>query len=181
MALCSDITMGLYAVETLLLLHQSLFVQVVLNNAQAWSNMTKSGIVALERIQLKFLKRIFHAPSSTSNPITYLETGTLPIRYEIHIKQLVFLHHIITLHENDPVRKTYQQQLLYLAPNWANEVLQLREKYKLTEADAEIAELSKDTWKRKVKREVRGRALFDISKEANEQKTAQNLGPYNRL
>ena len=55
MALCSDITMGIHALETLQLLYQSLFLQVTLYNAQAWSNLTKTDSSYLQRVQLKYL------------------------------------------------------------------------------------------------------------------------------
>ena len=119
MSLCTDVTLGFHGVETLLLLYGSLFVQVVLFNAQAWSNLTQTDLKALQTIQLKYLKRMLHAPSSTSNAITFLETGVLPMSYKIHVRQLTFLHHIVTLSDNDPVKFTYQQQLLYNAPKWA--------------------------------------------------------------
>ena len=181
MALCGDITMGIHAVETLFLLYQSLFLPVILYNAQAWSNLTKTDLLTIQRVQLKFIKRIFHAPSSTSNSLTYLETGILPLKYEIHVKQLGFLHHILTLPETDPVRLTYQEQLRYLAPNWANEVSNLREEYRILESDAEIADLSKDVWKKCVKKVVTARALEDLHKEAESQQHSENLLPYDNL
>ena len=75
--MCSDVTMGIHGLETILMLYRGLFVQVILNNAQAWSNLTQTDLKALQTIQLKYIKRAFHAPSSTSNTLTYLETGIL--------------------------------------------------------------------------------------------------------
>ena len=81
--------------------------------------------------------------------ITFLETGVLPIKYEIHIRQLGFLHHILTLNENDPVKHAYQQQLKYsMASNWANEVIQIRNSYSIVEEDTEVAKLSQRRWKK---------------------------------
>ena len=182
MSLCSDITMGFHAVETLLMLHQSLFIQVVLYNSQAWSNLSKNDIRGLQTVQLKYLKRTFHAPSSTSNPLTFLETGILPIQYQIHKRQLTFLHHILTMQDNDPVKKSYQQQLQYpMAPNWANEVSSIRKIYSLDASDSEIALLSKEAWKNTVKAKVQSKALEDLVLEASEQKQYQNLPPYEKF
>ena len=178
MAMCSDVTMGFHAIQTLLLLYHSLFIQVMLNNAQAWCNLTKANLQSLQTIQLKYLKRTFHAPSSTSNPLTFLETGTLPIKHEIHVRQLTFLHHIVTLELNDPVKQLYQQQLQYPAPNWANEIKEIRKWYNLTKSDVEIAEISKEVWKAEVKKKVREKALDELNCEALEQKKAQDLVPY---
>ena len=98
--------MGTYTIDPLLLLYQSVFLQVVLNNAQAWSNLTEGNIRDLQVIQLKYLKRMLQAPSSTSNCLTFIETGTIPIENEIHARQLNFLHHILTLQDDDPVKVT---------------------------------------------------------------------------
>ena len=98
--------MGVYTIQTLLLLYQSVFLAVVLYNAQAWSRLSPSNINQLQVVQMSYLKRMMHAPTSTSNTITLLETGVTPIENEIHIKQLTFLHHILTLEDDDPVRVT---------------------------------------------------------------------------
>ena len=115
MSLSDEITMGLYTIDTLFLLYGSVFMAIILFNAQAWSNLSDSNIHNLQVIQLKYLKRMLHAPSSTSNPLTFLETGTLPIMYEIHIKQLRFLHHNLTLKEDDPVSATYRLSLIHIS------------------------------------------------------------------
>ena len=120
-------------------------------------------------------------PSSTSNAITFLETGVLPMSYKIHVRQLTFLHHIVTLSNNDPVKFTYQQQLLYNAPNWANETQNLRQKYGLTLTDMEISKKSKGSWKRLVKCQVRQYALDQLNKEASGKKLCRNLCPYLEL
>lgn len=78
MSLCSEITMGVYTISTLLLLYKSVFIQVVLYNAQAWSNLTDSNVRDLQVVQLKYLKRMLHAPLATSNPLTFLETERCP-------------------------------------------------------------------------------------------------------
>ena len=98
---------------------------------------------------------MLHAPTSTSNVVTFLETGTLPIENEIHVRQLTFLHHIINLQDDDPVKTTYCQQLKYpYEPNWANTVVALRRKYGIGERDDEIVEISKERWKGIVKAKV---------------------------
>ena len=176
MSLCGEITMGVYTIDTLLLLYCSVFLAVLLYNSQAWSNLTTSNIHDLQVIQLKYLKRMLHAPSSTSNPLTFLETGTLPIENEIHIRQLNFLYHILTLEDGDPVKTTYRQQLNYpYEPNWGNAIVQLKLKYAISETDEEISQLSKEGWKRLVKTRVKSYALKELLDKASLQKHAQNI------
>ena len=97
MAMCTNITLGLYRIRVSLLLYEVVFLAAVLFNSQAWSNITKAQFNQLETSQLRFLKRTMQVPSSTPNAFTFLELGVLPIRYKIHKRQLIFLHHIVHL------------------------------------------------------------------------------------
>ena len=67
---------------------------------------------------------------ATSNAFMYLELGVLPIKYEIHKRQLMFLHHIVNLPEEDPVKKVWRNQTnLPDYSNWWCDVKVLMEIY----------------------------------------------------
>ena len=68
-------------------------------------------------------------PDATPNAFTFLEFGSLPVEYEVHKRQLVFLHHVLTLPQNDPGYK--QQKLLKYEQNWANNIESLLLQYSL--------------------------------------------------
>ena len=78
-------------------LYKSIFVQVTTFNSRAWDNLTNQQINKLQTVQLKFLKRILHAPASTTNCFTFMELGILPIEFNINISQLNYLY-TISLH-----------------------------------------------------------------------------------
>ena len=141
LSLCNDITLGHLYIESALLLHKAVFLQSVLFNSQAWSNITKTQISQLRRIQLKYLKRTLQVPNSTPNAFTFLELGVLPIEYEIHKRQLMYLHHVHTLPHDDPVHHILQQQKQLSYSNWYQNVLKLLLVYQLSEVP--YAELSK--------------------------------------
>ena len=123
-------------------------MQVLLYNAQSWTKLTSKNINKVQTIQLKYLKRMMHAPISTSNTITFLETGTTPIEYQIHIKQLIFLYHILQLKPENTVKLVYYQQHEYPSEqNWANNIRAIRQKYTIAEEDETIKEMSSYKWK----------------------------------
>ena len=95
-AMCNEATFGLFCISASLLLYGSVFVPSVIHNSQAWSNITGPNYDDLRTAQLKCLKRILKVASSTPNHFVFLELGALPIDYEIHIKQLGHLHHILS-------------------------------------------------------------------------------------
>ena len=100
------------------------------------------------------------------NCFTFLELGILPIEYNIHINQLQFLHHILSLPEYDPVKISYNQQKLFtFERNWYNEVMQIRMRYGIIEDDDDIAVYSKEKWKVMVTSKVNGVALENLNEE----------------
>ena len=62
----------------------------------------------------------------------YLELGILPVRYEIEMRQLLFLKHLLDKRHADPCLRTYIEMLKFEnETNWANNVLGLRRAYNL--------------------------------------------------
>ena len=182
MSLCSDVTLGTYSIQTLLLLYRSVFVQVVLHNAQSWSNIIEKQMDALRTIQLKYIKRAFHSPPSTCNTLTFLETGILPVEKMIQIKQLKFLHHILTQEDHDPVKITYHEQTKFeFEKNWGNEVQTLRKKYEINFTDNEIVSMSKEQWKNLVVKKITHYTLNELVKKLDKVKHTEHLAPYTEL
>ena len=180
-SLCDDVTMGVFAVQTLLLLHQSLLISVILANCCSWTKITPANTLSLQRIQTKYLKRMLHSPQSTPNAITFLETGVIPIEFQIHKRKLNYLHKVLTRSDDDPVKRMYHEMLKYpAAENWSNETKILRKKYNLSQSDEDIEKLTKETWKRIVKKKVREAALLYLNNEKNKLKSCK-LPDYQEL
>ena len=140
---------GLYEVQILLQLYESIFLSKLLFNCQPWTSLRKSSnIPSLESMQYKYLKQTMHIPYSTPNAGLLLELGILPIKDVINIRKLTFLHHILSLTCDDPVLKLYKQQkkLIY-KNNWANEVSWLHKHYEIKETDCEIKKYKMEKWK----------------------------------
>ena len=55
---CGDITLGQYAIESMIMMYKSVFVQTILFNSGAWCNLTKENLEKLKVLQMKYLKRI---------------------------------------------------------------------------------------------------------------------------
>ena len=92
-AIMNELQLGTHTVSVYLLLYRSLFLSTMLFNSQSWTNLSKKDINDLQVCQLRMLKKILGGARSTSNSFTFLELGVLPISYEIHKRQISFLHH----------------------------------------------------------------------------------------
>ena len=163
-ALCNETTLGIFAVDVLLLLYWIVFLSSVLFNSQSWTRLLQEDIKKLQVIQLKFLKSLLKAPASTPNANVFLDLGVLPIINEIHKRKLAFLHHVLSLDVNDPILRMYHQQIsLPFEKNWGNEVSALRKEYGIMLSDTEIKTLSKQSWKSVVKKAIELKTFTELS------------------
>ena len=175
-AILTDLQLGTHTVSVYMLLYQALFLSTMLFNSQAWSNVSKKDIESLQTCQLKMLKRITGGARCTSNAFTFLELGVLPISYEIHKRQLSFLHHILNLDEEDPVKRMFNNmKQLPGEKNWYNCVVGLLETYNITMSEEEIKTKSKDTFKTIVRTAIRKKALANLTQELSQQKKTHSL------
>ena len=89
---------------------------------------------------------------STPVAALYLELGTLPVKYEIEIKQLLFLKRILDEEADDPVLLSYQEMLKFGSEaNWASNIFGLWQAYNLPLNDADIKHMDHRYWKSLVK------------------------------
>ena len=168
LAMCNEVTLGMYVIQSLILSYGSIFIPTVLYGAQVWTRLTGDDTEAIVSIQFRFLKRILRVPKGTCNSITLLELGVLPIECVLEMLKLSFLFHVLSLEEDDPVNRLYRQQLIFTnEPNWANECLSLRKKYKIDGSDDQVKELSREEWKKIVREAVTKKALQDLNADKN--------------
>ena len=174
-AVCNEITFGMHYMRVMYLLYKTVFIPSMLFNSQAWSNISSANITTLQTSQLKCLKRMLKVPTSTPNACTFLELGVLPIKFEVQSRQLLFLKHILSLTEDDPVRKLFNEQKLFpFEKNWANNIAKVLQLYELPN-EKDINEMSKDKWRRMVKEKIKNKAWKDLMKECEMRKKTKNL------
>ena len=174
LSLCNEVTLGAHHTKVALILYTLVFVSTVLFNCQAWTNLTKDDIKKLETCQLKFLKRILRSPQSTPNCFMYLELGVLPLSSIIHIRQLSYLHHILQLDRNDPVRRIYDEQMsLPFEKNWGNQTKKLISMYNLEDLDP--SKMSPAAWKQRVKTKVSDYVFQKLVDEAKSKSKTKHL------
>ena len=172
-ALIKDIPLGIRTVNVHLLTYRSLFLLCVLFNSQAWSNILESDLKPLQTLQMKVLKEILKVPQSTANSFVCLEFGVLPINYVIHRNQLMFLQHISSLQDEDPVRMMLDNmKKLSGEKNWWRDVKALLQIYKLSEVDARK---SRGAFKKMVDEAVGKVAFEDLTKDCVEKSKTRNL------
>ena len=171
-----EVSVGIHTISVYILLHRAIFLASILFNAQAWSNLTEKNISKLSSMQLKFLKKSMKVKQAVANSFVYLELGVLPVEYEMHKRQMSFLHHIIHLDKNDPVRKMWEyQKLLPDHNNWWNCVEKLLIKYGIEVSEENIKNMSKESFKEKIKKAVLKVAFEELKIECKGKEKTKHL------
>ena len=167
---------GIHSISVSLLLYHSIFVGSVLFNCQAWSNLTSQDLKKLNTLQCSFLKKLLNIRRSTSNSFVLLELGVLPIESEIHLRQLSFLHHIINLPEEDPVKKLFRMmESLPEYPNWLYGVKILLRTYSINLTEEQIKNMSKHSYKKLVKKAVSDLSFENLKKECTSKSKTKGI------
>ena len=175
-SICSEATVGKFVIDMMLLLYEAVFLQAVLFNSRAWSNIRKGEMEILQVAQLKFLKRTMKVPASASNTGVFLELGILPIRHEINRRQFSFLHHVLNLAPGDPVLTMYnQQQLLPYEINWANTIKSTAELYGIELVEQNVSQMPKERWMKVVDMKVRQTAFEELIAENTKRSKTNDL------
>ena len=175
-AILSEIEFGKHTIEVALLLYHALFISSVLFNAQAWRNFTENDFNELQKLQLRLLRNIVDAPKSISKSFLFLELGVLPIRYEIHRRQLTFMHHIVNLEPDDPVRALYEQMKCFPGErNWLNDVTHSAITYGVEIGEDKLRDISKESFKKEVKLAIQQYAFTKLKEECSSLTKTRNI------
>ena len=76
-------------------------------------NLTPKYYLTLQTSQLTYLRNVLEVSKATPIVAMYLEHGILPVRYEIEMRQLLFLEYILDKKHDDPCLLTYNEMLKF--------------------------------------------------------------------
>ena len=93
----------------------------------------------------------------------YLELGILPIKYEIEMRQILYLKKVLGKKPDDPVLLAYKEMLTFDSEdNWANNLLGLRKLYNLPLNDENVMKMKTEDWKLLVKNTLKRDAFLQL-------------------
>ena len=104
-------------------LRNSLLINSLLTNSEAWQNLTEQDIGNLERVDETLLCKILETPITTPQEILYFEFGVIPIRFIIKSKRLNFLKYLVSEPSDSLVSQVLEAQLKHPTRNdWGQTV-----------------------------------------------------------
>ena len=142
------------------LLRNSLLVNSLLCNSEAWFNVTKPELNLIETVDTMLLRNLLKAPKSTPKEMFHLELGILPLREIIRERRLNFLHYILNQKSNSIISKVFEKQVANSTKNyWVRTVICDLKELGLNVTFVEIKAMTKAHWKSTVKKSITEHSL----------------------
>ena len=82
----------------------------MLSNSSSWYNIKESELKQLEEIDELTMLKLLSAPHTTPRVMLFLELGSMPLRYVIMQRRLMFLHYLLNENEDTLVSKFFHSQ-----------------------------------------------------------------------
>ena len=140
---------------------QSQLVNSILCNSEVLYGLSKTHIDTLESVDKYFWRKVFGAPISTPIESFYIVTNTIPLRYIIMGRRLMFYWNLLQKDDSELVKKVYNsQKLLSVKNDW---VLQLQSDLtdcEITLSEEMVKSMKKEKFKNLVKNKIK-----NLSKE----------------
>ena len=168
----NDIFLGPYFFQAALMFRSSLLLNSILVNSESWYNVTQDDIKQLEFVDNIFHRKLLETSRSTPISLMHLELGTLPIRFVIMKRRILFLHYILQQNKNNLIYKFFEAQLRY--PQKGDWVLQVKQdllEMKLDISFELISKMSKTSFKFKLNEAIRKSAFQWLTRKIQDKNT----------
>ena len=148
----SEIPYGPYRVQIGLQLRESILVNGMLFNSEAWSSISNKELVRMEQVDYSLLRALQGGGhSKCGTEFLLLEFGVMKLRHTIMKRRMMFHHHILTRNENETIKKIYLKQMkTHCKGDWYRTLLEDFEFIKEEKNDEEIVKMNKYCYKKKV-------------------------------
>ena len=140
--------------------HEAVALPTLLYGCETWDLKTIE-MKQLERVELWALKKMFGLPPTTPNGAVRYTTGTMFMEVRIHIKQIMYFHHLLQ-RENGHFAKGAVSTLRHKNIGWIKNIEKTLTLWELETKWDKIAATKKNAWKLEVQKaaEKRNQALL---------------------
>jgi hypothetical protein len=179
----SEIPHGPFRIQIGLQLRESILVNGMLFNAEAWSAISDRELLRMEQVDYSLLRALQGGGhSKCGTEFLLLEFGVLKLRHTIMKRRIMFHYHILTLNENETVKKIYlKQKESNTKGDWYRT---LQDDYDFIEEennDEEIVKMSKEEYKKKIYAKIEHSAFLSYIKRKETKLKKLDLLVYKKL
>ena len=148
LSILKEISFGQFHFEQALQLRNAKLINGMLCSIETVYGLSESHIEQLEKCDKFFMRKIFNCASTTPTEAYYLETHTLPLRFVIIARRLMYYWTILTKPEEELVQQVFQTQKLSPDKNdWCYQIEDDLRYCKINLSESDIKALNKNKFK----------------------------------
>ena len=160
MSILESTVFGPFQFEVALTFRASLLLNGILTNSEAWYGLKTADVENLEQIDEQLLRRILEVGSGCPKEMLYLDTGTIPIRFIITYRRIMFLHYILNQDQGSLIYRFYTAQEKNPSRNdWSVTVENDIKELGIKQSYEDIKSLKKEKFADIVKKAIEEKAL----------------------
>ena len=168
--LLKEIPIGNLRVQIGLELRQAWLLNGMLFNSEVWYGLKDSDIASFVEIDQYLIRGLLKAHAKTPLEHLYLETGTLPVKYIIITRRLIYLKEILDIPHTEIIKKVYRCQQANPDPgDWCQSIEKDLKDININITEETIENMSTLDYKKLIKTRARNAAFveLDILKESH--------------
>ena len=160
-------------------LRQTMLINGILYNSESWQSISEDEYKQLDEVDNSFLRRLLNAHSKTSTFFLHLETGTLPIRFTIANRRLVYYHTIVSKPDSELVNRVFKAQMS--KPTKGDWFTTISEDFKLIEEEIEnfdestTKSMQLKKYKQFIKKKIKHAAFEYLEKDKSTKSKVKNI------
>ena len=181
-SMLQEISFGYYYFEIAMMFRESMLLNGILCSSEVLYGITSAHIEMLEKCDRLFMRRVFDCPISTPIESYYSETSTIPVRFILIGRRLMYLWTLLQKSEKELARNVFETQKLFPVKNdW---VLQIKEDLSICNielTEVEIGCMKKEKFSKIVKSSIRQLSDDYLLKLIGKHSKSENLQPQEKI
>ena len=152
LAIINEVPLAHWKIDAGLQLRQGMVINGTLFNSEVWHNITEDDLNILEKVDEALLRGILKSHSKIPLEALYLETASIPIRFIVASRRLLYLYNILQKSEDEMIRKVYELQKQDTSQGDFYELVnQDKQRLNVNLSDVEISQMNRAKFKSLVK------------------------------
>ena len=116
-SLLKEVSFGIYYFQMGLLFRNSLLLNGILFNTEVIHGLTDKHIEMLEECDKLFMRNLFESEAGTPIEAFFIETSTLPLKYFLMGRHLMYYHTLLKKSESELVKRVFLAQREFPSKN----------------------------------------------------------------
>ena len=164
-SLLKEVSFGFYYFQMGLLFRNALLLNGILFNTEVIHGLTDKHIDMLEECDKMLMQNLFESGAATPIETFYMETSTLPVKFVLMGRQLMYYHTLLRKSESELVKRVFIAQREFPSRNdWLSTTQKYLSLCDINMSGEEVAKCSEYKFKKLVDEKIKQKAAEYLTK-----------------